>query len=160
MKTKISNLSKIRNTCISQLFTIIKWKWSGQSFKSDRKAWSRLLRISLFACITPDTTQFRRRRKEFPLNHFQKPHQRKQGNHISCRGNPGIPLVLFLLPRSHMTHCFNWQSFQRWVQSLLEPSFFFSCLSRCFSPLLLSFIRFTDTWCVTHKPSSTQLHQS
>lgn len=34
---------------------------------------------------------------------FQKPHKRKQGDHISCSGSPGIPLLLFLLSRSDVS---------------------------------------------------------
>lgn len=85
---------------------------------------------------------------------FQKPHQRKQGDHISCRGSPGIPLVLFLLSRSHVTHCFDWQNFQRWAQGLLKPSSFFRArlsVSVCYCfPLAL----FTLSQYVSHGPSS------
>lgn len=99
------------------------------------QARKHLLRMSLVACVTPDTTHFISS-VEFPLNHFQKPHKRKQGDHIGCRGSPGIPLLLFLLSRSHVTHCFDWQDFQRWAQGLQEPSSFFHaclCVSPCFS---------------------------
>lgn len=43
---------------------------------------------------------------------FQKPHQCKQGDHISCCGSPGIPPLFSLLSRSHVTHCFDWHNFQ------------------------------------------------
>lgn len=81
----------------------------------------------------------------------QKPHQRKQGDHISCRGSPGIPLLLFLLSKSHVTHCFDWQSFQRWVQGLLEPSAVycaFLSVSLCFTFALLTLSQY-----VSHRPS-------
>lgn len=78
--------------------------------------------MNLTACVTLNTTQFIRL-EELPLNHFQKPHQRKQGDHISCRGSPGIPLLLFLHSRSQVTHCFHWQDFQHWAHGLPHPFF-------------------------------------
>lgn len=99
--------------------------------------------MSLVAYVSLNTTQFISP-EEFPLNHFQKPHQRKQGDHISCRGSPGIPLLLFLLSRSHVTHCFDWQNFQRWAQGLLKPSsFFHACLSLSLCYWLFSHSLFT-----------------
>ena len=88
---------------------------------------------------------------------FQKPHQRKQGDHISCRGSPGIPPLLFLLSRSHLTHCFDWQNFQRRAQGLLQPSsFFHACLSVSLRYCFLLAL-FTLSQDVSHEPSSDML---
>lgn len=105
--------------------------------------------MNLTACVTLNTTQFIRL-EELPLNHFQKPHQRKQGDHISCRGSPGIPLLLFLHSRSQVTHCFDWQDFQHWAQGLLKPSSFFqACLTisqfYCLPCILYKVSRCQDT---------------
>lgn len=89
------------------------------------------------ACVTPNATLFISP-VEFPLNHFQKPHKRKQSDHISCRGSPGIPLVLFLLSRPHVTHCFDWQDFEGRAPGLLEPCLRFSRLLSATASLSLS----------------------